>query len=152
MRNIIYEAMNSFYIGTQPGSGARSNYVGVTWNGGLDDGLNGGSGGGWKMNFFEIHPLAKGFLTVTDHVFSRGCGYFDEDPASFIYRNVTAASSAEPNMFEVLLERVTLRDWSWFGDKRGYFAPGQGIDVEMKDVRVNSWSVISIEERRVPFN
>jgi hypothetical protein len=58
------------------------------WNGGLDDGLNGGSSKLWRMNFFDIDPRATGSLVIKDQIFSRGCGYADEVPASFIWRCV----------------------------------------------------------------
>lgn len=38
LRNVIYEAMNSFHIGTRYGSGAESSDVYIVWNGGLEDG------------------------------------------------------------------------------------------------------------------
>ena len=41
LHNIIYEAMNSFHIGSHKGSGAEASSVHIVWNGGLDDGLNG---------------------------------------------------------------------------------------------------------------
>ena len=86
LHNIIYEAMNSFHIGSlHSGSGAEGSSVNIVWNGGLDDGLNGAVQGDWRMNFFDIDPFARGSLVVKDQIFSRGAGYANGQPASFIW-------------------------------------------------------------------
>ena len=54
LKNIIYEAMSSFHIGGGD----------VTWNGGLDDGLNGAVIWPWRMNFFDINASAEGSLVI----------------------------------------------------------------------------------------
>ena len=140
LHNVIYEAMNSFHIGTRPGSGSESSSVNVVWNGGLDDGLNGAVSTAWRMNFFDIHPEAKGSLVVKDQDFSRGAGYANEEPASFIWRDVTNDTSAAPVGFDVVLDGVTLRDWSWIGDERGYYPIARGVPVELRNVKMTSWS------------
>ena len=33
--------------------------------------------------------------------------------------------------FKVVLDGVTLRDWSWLGDGRGYFPVSRGLEVEV---------------------
>ena len=86
LHNVIYEAMSSFHIGSlTSGSGAEGSSVNIVWNGGLDDGLNGAVQGDWRMNFFDIDPEARGSLVVKDQIFSRGAGYANGQPASFIW-------------------------------------------------------------------
>jgi hypothetical protein len=134
LKNIIYEAMSSFHI-----SGGD-----VIWNGGLDDGLNGeiGVNGDWRMNFFDINASAEGSLVIKDQDFSRGTGYSNEQPASFIWRDVDSANSARPMLFRVVLDGVTLRDWSWSATHVGYFPPVRGVAVELHDVEVSSWKMV----------
>jgi hypothetical protein len=134
LKNIIYEAMSSFHIGGGD----------VIWNGGLDDGLNGeiGVNGDWRMNFFDINASAEGSLVIKDQNFNRGTGYADEQPASFIWRDVSTANSARPMSFRVVLDGVTLRDWSWSTTRvPGYFPPVRGVAVELHDVEVSSWKM-----------
>ena len=141
LHNIIYEAESSFHIGTRAGSGAEASSVAIVWNGGLDDGLNGAVQGGWRMNFFDIDPRATGSLLIKDQVFSRGADYAGEQPASFLWRDRSDATDANPGTFAVVLDGVTLRDWSWFADSRGYFPPARGVEVELRDVTMSSYSM-----------
>jgi hypothetical protein len=143
LHNVIYEAMNSFHIGAHAGSGAESSGVQVVsiWNGGLDDGLNGAVSTAWRMNFFDIAPNAKGSLLVKDQVFSRGASYGADQPASFVWRTINEEMQENLVGFEVTLSGVTLRDWSWLSDDRGYFPPARGVPVELRNCIVNSWSM-----------
>jgi hypothetical protein len=43
--------------------------------------------------------------------------------------------------FKVVLDGVTMRDWSWFADIRGYFPLVHGLEVDLRHVIVNSFSM-----------
>eukprot|EP01052_Picozoa_sp_SAG31_P033096 SAG31_NODE_3697_length_3978_cov_1.827791_3_plen_82_part_01 len=80
------------------------------------------------MNFFDVDPRATGTLIIKDQVFSRGCGYATEQPASFIWRNVSDPGMQENLIgFRVIMDGVTFRDWSWYGNSRGYFPIARGF-------------------------
>ena len=93
------------------------------------------------MNFFDIDPRATGSLLIKDQIFSRGADYAGEQPASFLWRDRSDATDANPGAFAVVLDGVTLRDWSWFADSRGYFPPARGVEVELRDVTMSSYSM-----------
>ena len=93
------------------------------------------------MNFFDINASAEGSLVIKDQNFNRGTGYADEQPASFIWRDVDSANSARPMSFRVVLDGVVLRDWTWSGTHVGYFPPVRGVAVELHDVEVSSWKM-----------
>ena len=44
--------------------------------------------------------------------------------------------------FRVVLDGVTLRDWSWSATHVGYFPPVRGVAVELHDVEVSSWKMM----------
>ena len=44
-------------------------------------------------------------------------------------------------LHQVVLDGVTMRDWSWFADSRGYFPLVRGLEVELRHVIVNSFKM-----------
>ena len=93
------------------------------------------------MNFFDIAPTATGSLVVKDQTFSRGCGYAEEQPASFVWRDADVTTQDNPVGFQVVMDGVTFRDWSWFADHRGYFPLARGVPLELRDCVISSYSM-----------
>ena len=63
---------------------------------------------------------ATGGLLLSDQIFSRGAGYATEERTSFVSRSPPGfptvdgdARSGNSMSFRVILDHVTLRDWSW---------------------------------------
>ena len=133
MKDVTVESESSFHIG---GTGA------VTWAGNTDGGMNGFGGPCKGLPFFDVGPEASGTLILRDQEWSRGAGYWRECPTPFIQRTATAAYP--DSTFRVLLDGVTLRDWTWMAVCTsdlpcGYFPVARGVHADIRSIRMTRW-------------